>query len=333
MLSLVEQEQIIEDNLEGFVKGFRALVEIRVNWDTYQRETPYDKFTDYCRGRWANLNLPPSTFYHKLDVIEINALLPEPIPTDSHATALHKYLGNDSELINAAWQEVNETAEKPTAKYVETVAKKHALINENSPLGQLVKYQQISPDKAYALKKVLDRLPNYYVEAVYSFGIGEDSVSGDTLNAIRALENYDKDAALDILRGGYLEDTPLWQLTARDVQVYLKRLLYENTQQRKLQAGTKQKASVGNKVKILDGLDIWDIDPTQTIMYYLFPNGDISPKELSKILEKNNMQVYFLVAYNKDNPPAINFDGQAGSPEESIVKPSNLINFIKNSVL
>jgi hypothetical protein len=177
--SLSEHEQVIESGIGTFISVGETLLELRNNWAEYKLEAGYDSFSDYCESRWPQI--PASTRYYQLDVAEVQSFLPVPV-TDSHANVLHRYFKDDAKLIQETWDEVTASSDKPTAKLVETIAKKHWLIENDAELGEKVRLQEIQPDKAFALKQALDKLPDYYKTAVYEYGLEGEGVAPETLS-------------------------------------------------------------------------------------------------------------------------------------------------------
>lgn len=343
MDDLQELEQVIhagysaiEDKLQVFVDIGEALLQIRER--NLYLLTGWSTFDDYCKGMWPKL--ANSTRYYKLQAAEAKAVIPDDIKT-AHASVLRRYLRDgkelDAELVKKTWQEVTATVDSPdtiTTNYVEAIAKKQWLIKNSGPLGEAVRLQQITPDKAYALQKTLERLPEAYTIAVIKFGIGQtDCVSGDTLNRIQSLSYQDKDAANSILTSGFLRDVPLWRLTPQDIERYQRWLNYEKTAANILTAIDNQKSQVvgqGNNARIFDSVGAWQLEDAP-LLYFIFANG--STDDTITFIKNNKLNIFFVAAYDPENPPDINFDGTAVKPQDIQVKPkpTNLIQYIKNS--
>lgn len=326
---LRENEKRIQTGLNAFLDVGMALLEVRDN-ELYKADG-WATFEDYCQGRWPQI--PETTRIYKVNTAAVKVVLGEDVK-NAHAYALREVLKDDSKLMQETWAEVSQIEpEKITAEYVKTVAKKHWLMEHSGPLGEAVELQKITPEKAWVLQRVLMRLPEEYSIAVLNFGIGQDCVQGETLNAIQALSYQDKDAAQSILQSGYLDDIPLWQLTPQDVQRLQRRLSYEKAQAQILRAIDKQKEQIsGSNSRIFDSVGTWQIED-DPLLYFIFANGTITPDEIFTFIKNHNLGIFFLAAYDPLNPPNINFDGIGVKPDAIKVKPSNVITYIQNATL
>lgn len=332
--SLRKNEAIIKSGIEQFINVGQALLDIRENKQYLALD--YTSFDDYCAAVWPDL--PSSTRYHGMNVAEIQRTIGEDDITPAYAIAIRRVTGpEDEDLILKTWNEVQNISKdtKITAALVSAVAKKEWLIKNSGPLGEAVKEMRVSVEKAYILQKTLLKLPDEYTIAVIRHGIGEDCVSGGTMDAIYALSFTYNTEAMEILTSGYMDDIPLWQLTESDIFRFKRRLEYDDAEYKILRAIEKQKeiAAHGNS-RIFDSVGTWRIEEDGELLYFIFPNGSSSEIEVFNFIQEHGLKIFFISVYDPNNPPDINFgNGNSRKPNSVKVKPENLIAYIKNSTL
>jgi hypothetical protein len=317
-MSLASCEQVIENGLAEFVKVGQALLTIK---DEKLYSEQYGSFEEYCNKRWS---LSLSMGYHLIAANSVvKDLDAEKLPTlPSHAAALS--ILKSPESRNKAWREALELDEL-RAEDIRTIAQKHYVLDNDNDLAVKVRHQEMTPRKAYSLRKELERLPDYYGEAVRKFGLKGEGVDSDALHEIRQLEYQFQDEATDILRSGYLNDIPLYNMKKRDVEAHKRRLLWEKSQIGKIETTT---------LTVLAGRDI--VRGVEAVksdsVVFLFPEKEIATTDLLATLESKDLSVFFLVAY-KGNAK-INFDGTPKHPTSvNGVKPKWVNDAIRQAVL
>lgn len=339
--TLEELENVVRNGLKYFLEVGRALMQIK---DQRLYREDFDSFEEYCRERWGMSQSKGYYLIYSSSVVDNlgdGITLPE---RSSHAAPL--YILQDPELQKKAWMEVLETVDEDsiTGEYVRNVAHKHYVSSSNPTLGEAIKNGWATPGNAYKLCKILERFPDYYVEAAHRYGVDRDGVVDSVvLDEIRVLEYAFPEEALDILRSGFLFDgnneIPLYQLTIRDVQAYYRKLRYEETQTKKIEVGEKQAEELEKSrphLVIADGFDFFERAEQyrdHKAMLYVFPDGDVSIEDIAKFLNRNGYGVLFLAAYTEDEPD-FNFDGKPVKPSRmNGVKPKLLTEMMKNSIV
>lgn len=323
-------EEVIRTGLEEFRRVGEALQRIR---DEKLYRAEYETFKEYCREKW---DISSSYSYQLSQASEVAQQIESsggsPPTISSHAAKLH-IISSEKYRIEA-WEEVRAVfGDNATARDIQTIARKYYVLERGGPIANKVASQEMSPRRAYDLTKKLDRLPEYYEEAVTNRGLEGEGVAAETLTAIRKLEYSSKKEALDILRSGFLDNgraaIPLHELSPRDVNAFARRLAYEDSQANVLKAKGKQRESLGHLM--LEGNDLYDKKPSPVT--YIFPDH-MPLNQVFSYLEENQLDVLFLCAYDREQEPDFNFDGRA-VPISSIngVKPKLLVDFMEESVV
>lgn len=317
-LTLNKYEAVIQKGLDQFLKVGQALLHIK-NKRLYRHK--YQNFDQYLKDRWG---ISGSYGYQLIASSQIASELENPPTVQSHA---HKLKILPPEIRQEAWQEVVDTMPEPTAYLVETVAQKHYVINQKSPLSALVTIQEIEPRKAYQITKRLDQLPSYYREYLGKHRKYPDS---NTLDEIRSLEYRYPEEAKDILRSGFLNDIPLDELTPRDIQSYVRKIEWQSQQTRREEVATKQNNDLKSPSRVvLDGDDIHNLQLDSGVAF-IFPEN-LPLDEVARILNRQGLRVFMAVVY-KENPE-VNFNGYR-TKLSSIngVKPKEVTEFIESFV-
>jgi hypothetical protein len=340
---LLQCEADIEEGIKHFVKTGNALLRIRDK--KFYLRRGYKTFEEYCKKKY---NISMSEGYHLMSAAGVvNSLgssssLPE---RSSHASKLS--ILKDDETRRSAWQEVVTIVERPediTGELVGNVARKHHVLhNGDSELSKKVRLMQITPDRAYRLQDMLgkNKMPLYVQDAIRLYGFEGNGVDPETIKELRLLEYSFKEDVMGVWCSGYLDSgrgdpIPLHRITVRDVDNYKRKLAYEQTQTRKIEAGQKQNdVLTGSSTFVADGFDIPEILDQfrdNSSIGFLFPDGQLTPKQLARSLESKGYQVLFVAAYI--NNPLINFNGEK-QPITSIngVKPKWITDAIKSSII
>lgn len=315
-----ELEEIIQEGIDSFYAVGSALITIR---DRKLYLDEYDNFEQYCQQKW---NISRSMGYHLIHASVVVDSIGELPDRASHVQPLYKIKSDD--LRQQAWAEIKATGVNITGQIVQNFAQKYQLFESEHWLAEPVKLNQITAEKAIALKNILASLPDYYENAVRTHGLVEMPI----LKALRTLEYEFDTEAKDILRSGWLNDKKWVDLNTTDIENYLKRLRWEAKQTQILLASEKQNNLISKtNMLVVNGSQIFEKVDTNRTVIYAFPDEQYSLKDLQSFLDRTGKKVMFVALYDAD--ANINWDGEA-RPASSVngVKPNLFTNFFARSV-